>query len=1474
MSAPTPRPARGTCAGLTLFVGMLLATGSADARIAWNKAEVPVTPASEIELQALLLEQEQAFRSYERAGISMRDEIRAAIQREGDERIAYIKKLYDAQLQGKDEERDSRRADAIRLFERFIERYPSHAVHTPDTMFRLAELYYEQAQVDYMAEQDSYDDRRALYERGKIAEEPASPEPRYDRVISTLSSLTRRFPAYRFTDAALYLLGYTQLEAGEDEAGKQTYLTLVADHPKSEYAPEALLRLGEVEFDYAEFEQAAEYYKKVMDYPDSEFFDLALYKLAWSYYQMFDYDRAIKTFKDLIAHYDRQKTADGALEGREGQLRGEAVDYVAKALAEHDWDGDGVADAGAGLPRVYKYLSAKEGYEREVLAAHAQVLYELHDADRYREAIKVYEKLVRANPVDPENPRYHEQVIRIYDTLRDFKGAATARGEMGKLFGKESAWYRANQENGEALERASMLVEVAVHQSAQFHHLRAQELKLEAQQSGSSAKAAESVREYELAAKGYGDFVDRYPGSPKVYDALFFRAEALYYAGQFEQASLAYAQVRDHERKTRYREESAFSAIKSMEKAIERQVERKRLPAKALPSGVSDVEQVDLPESQEAEITRVTPEQIPAEVATWVQHLDRYVELDLKREDDPESAAKFAYQAAEMHYRFRHFDEARARLEKVLDTWPGASVAASAAAIVINSYKVENDWPNIQKWAKIMEEKNIGRPEEQAQIKAAIRVFSLGAKFKTAEQLLEQKKFLEAAEEFERLADEPDVEFADKALFNAAMAFIQDKRYERASKAFERILTEPRFKDSQFREQALFQVAENSKKFFDFQRATSSYLALYRGNAKNENSPYALFQAATLLSEDGRYDEAARLFEEYERVYSDRSDAAAALYKAATAWQKAGNQRSEEAALNAFIKRGRPQLDMGNLVLESLVRLGDIAQRRGQDRKANSAYKDAIALYRQRNYGSGTEEAEHAAKASFELVEVTFRRYEGLKLQGSLAQMGKQIQQSQALLKELVEGYSSIFPFGVLDWTFASFFRIGQVHQIFAQKLYDAPEPRGLSEEELDVYRVQLEDEGAKWEDAAVARYEEMIREARKRKVTNEWVKKALVFLNGYKPQEYPLAKQEKDVLIWDEAWSFALTDADGGVPGGAEDAVELLHEGRFAEARAAADRASGGADGVYAAAVAVRALILQGDAPGAVGAAQRFAEGRPDDIAAQNLALFALSQTDRASVVLREARALLTKDELNTETMRNIARAYMALNKLDTARFVLRRALDVQDEAQSHRLLGEIAFRNDKLTRARDELEQASKASLGAPEVLNNLGLIAARMVDYQGAASALERLASDFPKLAFGHANLGYVYRLMGRPDDAASAYNQALSLDSRLAEASYNLGMLYFATDVSGMTGAKRFKAAMEALNRYRDLRRNALSREENEEIDRYLAEAQSNIEMLQQSGQDAGPAGADDFNEGDGGGEEFYDDSGSDDYVEPEANRRIR
>lgn len=211
----------------------------------------------------------------------------------------------------------------------FISRHRDHDVYTPDTLFRLAEMYYEDTIAASNRSMDNYKAELDLYNRGKLLDPPKETDRDFSRSIAiykylhwvpdgtkmeplsgTLSGLIldKRWPNYRLADAAMYLQGYCEGEGDKVAESIKTLSAIEAHYPNSTYIAEAWLRVGEMHFDGNEFDEAANAYEhaaaRAKATGDDKNYSLALYKLGWSNFQLYKYPEAVKYFQLLIEFED------------------------------------------------------------------------------------------------------------------------------------------------------------------------------------------------------------------------------------------------------------------------------------------------------------------------------------------------------------------------------------------------------------------------------------------------------------------------------------------------------------------------------------------------------------------------------------------------------------------------------------------------------------------------------------------------------------------------------------------------------------------------------------------------------------------------------------------------------------------------------------------------------------------------------------------------------------------------------------------------------------------------------------------------------------------------------------------------------------------------------------------------------------------------------------------------------------------
>ena len=1045
---------------------------------------------------------------YAEAAADYQGEVNLMLRASIDEQKAFVERTYGKEAEELDVGERDRRTTAIERFERFVQRYPDNETYTPDAMFRLAELYYERSAVVFQDAEDQYDKDRDLYERGKIPAEPAPPRRDYSDTARTYRTLLARWgDSYRYADAVYYLLGYVLEESYEDEAAKLAWDTLVTKFPKSEYAPEVYLRIGEMHFDFAEYEEAAGYYRKAMAYQESRFYDKALYKLGWTFFQNFDYDSAINAFKQLIAWYDSD--TERANSATASALREEAIEYLALSLTEDDWDNDGLDDPDAGVDRALGYLAGGTKAEREIIKGYANGLFELADRKKWGEAIRVYDHLIQTDPMDPFGPDYHERIIQILDELGEIDRAANERKRMAKLFGPGTVWWEKNDGDERARARMAKRMEEAMRKRALYHHERAQLLKVQAAQDQDPVLFDRALEQYQKAAVAYNDYLTAYPNEPTTYEMTFFLAEALWYSGSFMQSAPVYEKVARNKDNTTYREQAAWSAIKAYEKGIARLADEGAITANLVPGSDWTPEES---EDESTDLRKVTPKPTPEMLRQWVGSVDYFIEQDMRVDGSRVPQATIAYQVADIFYRLDNFDEARRRFRQVISCYPDNDVAANAVANIINMYREENDWGSLEKWADIAQRLELGDEETNNEIRGAIKQFKLGSMFKRAESLYEQKRYLEAAREFERLADgNPDAAFADKAYYNAADAYKREKYYDSAARIFEKLVTDSRYSSSQFAEESLFQLAETNKLFFNFDKATNAYLTLYEKYPNGANRKYALFQSAKLQEAAGNFREAAKTYEKYSDAYSGEKEAAGAVYRAGELYEKLEDTTEQRRIWKRFVAEHESTVGMDVLVVEALSKLADLAATGGDKKSAEKYYKQILREYISRNQQPASAAAGAAAKSEFMMIQPAMDTYKKLRVTTTNQKRATAaIQKKTAQLLDLKNRYTDLAKYKSFDWLVAAVYQIAELYKDFAQTIYDVPEPEGLTEDEYDVYITQIEDLGLKYENVAIEFYEKAVKESRKYKVTSDWADKALEAIHKFKPQEYPLYKPEK----------------------------------------------------------------------------------------------------------------------------------------------------------------------------------------------------------------------------------------------------------------------------------------------------------------------------------------------------------------------------
>ena len=92
-----------------------------------------------------LHEVEQDYDNFLKAADDHDKRMREIARHEFDARTAELEKRYAERIAKSEQDRVKRHAETIALLEKFLQNHPNHETFTPDAMFRLADLYLDQA---------------------------------------------------------------------------------------------------------------------------------------------------------------------------------------------------------------------------------------------------------------------------------------------------------------------------------------------------------------------------------------------------------------------------------------------------------------------------------------------------------------------------------------------------------------------------------------------------------------------------------------------------------------------------------------------------------------------------------------------------------------------------------------------------------------------------------------------------------------------------------------------------------------------------------------------------------------------------------------------------------------------------------------------------------------------------------------------------------------------------------------------------------------------------------------------------------------------------------------------------------------------------------------------------------------------------------------------------------------------------------
>lgn len=1043
-----------------------------------------------------------------------------------------------------------------------------------ELLFQLAELWIEKSKYYYFTEWSEFDKKQNGHQEcvDQKGEGACGVAPKIDNHQSELyrdealrlyEQVLKDSPTYPRKDEVLFALAVNLYEKGDKNGSIARYRDLVTQYPNSQFAGDAYVAMGEHYFGANELAKAQVAYEKALEASvhDARIYNYALYKLSWCSFNAGDYEDSLKKLQEVVTRSDAAKSKN------EVQLKWEALRDMVLTWQKLE----AVAEANEYYKRVTSREKARDYFSK---LANSYFGAGSHDL-----AIQSFNTLIDEDPNDRRAPEYQSNIVRSYEGLRQRDKVLEQMKVLVANYKPGSAWAVANASDKAALASAYDLTEGAMRELVTDYHQEAQKTK--------------EVRTYRLAASIYKDYLDSFADSDHAYNLRFYYAEILWTLEDWEHAAEQYELTYAKDPVGSYSKTAAYNALLAYEKLIA--IEKGELEKTSL----RDDQKVDEKKAKgrDQKSKRVTTttvskdvkeEVIPKWEAKMIEACDRYALISAADSRLQADEINVRYKAAFIYYDRKHFTEAAKRFGDIILKWPTDAQAQKAADLSLNILEVKEEWYELARLSKAFyENKKLAQPGSKWTTELAKIVE--GAQYKYVDLVVYQKegRKAEAAGMFRDFVKEfPKSQYAAQALRYSMIIYEEARELDKGITVGEQILSE--YGTSEQRAPAMLTLAGFYERTANFDKAAAYYkkyayeweekvgIRAKEGDKKpNLKKPEdaikanaddarrasdALYNAALWTEGLGRFEEAIALYREYIERYRTVKDAIPAetlAFNIAMIREKEKDWTKAEAAFSDFVKNYEKSASAGNvfyarykqaLALQKLGKNGDAMKlfeqiakdfpRVSDKDKKNIDYVDAYA------------------HARFMLLEPKWKEYVSVKFD-SVRTLKTALQKKLKLTPELEKAYTEVLGIGSADWGIAALTRIGMMYQDFSRNFVDSPDPVGLDDEQLMMYRSELENRAFPLEEKAIEAYEKALDKSFELAVYNEYTLNAQDALNKFKPGEYGEVRQV----------SFTGSEFFSGAPAAQavdttfgstfEKAVEVKAEAKKAEEKPAEAKAA-----------------------------------------------------------------------------------------------------------------------------------------------------------------------------------------------------------------------------------------------------------------------------------------------------------------------------
>jgi TolA-binding protein len=980
-----------------------------------------------------------------------------------------------------------------------------------DLIFQLAELFWNTQQFFYRQEYSKFDKAlQVWYEAG--GDEKTKPKlktPKADafkkQALKNYAILLKSYPRYQRRDQVLYVMAYNLYEAGKQNSAVRKYVELVKKFPKSEYAADAYLALGEHFFNNNRLGQARKAFVRALKTKKEKVITFATYKLAWCDYNAGQYAESVRRFKAVIKRSAEKTSNEDAI-----QLGDEAASDIVIAFSHLD-------EVGA----VYDYL--KKVRDEKWAKKQTSRLGALYMSQgKYDLAVRTYRYMVKKYPYHLDAPMYQSNIVKAFKKLNKRDRVRTEANRLVDLYKPTSLWAKKVERMGteqatDAVERAYEYTEGYMRQLVTDFHSEAQKTK----RAGTYRLARDIYRKY---LDNFSDKAtcSKYETCDQAYRLRFFYAEILYDLKEFRLAAVEYDVVVAQDAKGAYAKNAGYAAILCWE-FIVKGVKPIRLPDSARIVQRKGRKKKKIAKTDKTKVTKIlktrgkayyTPKKISADEVALANACDNYTDKAFANSKDPKmrkTLIEVKFKAASIYHKYFHFEEAAKRYAELIKRWPKNRFAAFGAEATLDSFAVREQYVLLNKYGR--EFKTNSHLMKNAKFSTAVSKYVEGATFqiimaehtkavasdKRAEEKKNKTGLAEAQKMFSAVATRflgfkkefPKSQFTPISLTNAMMIYDKAEKIDRAievgelmlskypaEKTWDRVSKLPKLDRKQkeddylkYEEKVRWALPGLYVRLANFKRAAEyfeQYYEKYESDSIDGDGDLAdaLWNALLFRRANGDTDKVIELREAFMAKFGKKKkrkkDIANVTWQLALSYETSGQDKKAAKMFYAYPAEYGDHAPPARS-FDALYRTAMIWEAEERTSKDISLIRKRIKdRYRKLKKGDAARSAAEVRRAvgyaRYRALDGLFAKFNKMEIKSRKQdKMAQQLKDKKAKLEVVAKSYGEVILLGDPETAVASLTRIGLAFASFADAIRNSPDPKGLSLDQLEIYRAALE---------------------------------------------------------------------------------------------------------------------------------------------------------------------------------------------------------------------------------------------------------------------------------------------------------------------------------------------------------------------------------------------------------------------------------